>query len=190
MIGRAKGDDPSMAYGALLADKQVSRTVFRALRFHGWARQDLEDGLGEVRLRVIAFFARGAAPPTTVPTMRALCRRTAVNYAIDCCRRRATEEKEDVDAGLCEDPDEYAPFEPSGERRDPVDAARQLEVAAELFREGVMPDGGVAILEGVASGCCYREVADDLGISSHSVQGRLKTMRRQFRARIAERRMG
>lgn len=177
-------------YGKRLADRRVDHAVLRALRVHGWHHQDREDGLGEVRLRAVACFNRGLPPPATVGGMTALCAKIARDYAIDVLRRKDSEERDGDHAGLCEDPDAFVPVEPSGPQRDPVDAARQLEVAAGLFREGRMPDGGVEILEGIASGCTYEEVAKDLGISSGAVQGRLKTMRRQFNARIAERAMG
>ncbi len=50
----------------------------------------------------------------------------------------------------CE-PDEHTPLECGVEQRDPVDAGRQLEVLAQIFRERRMPEHGVDILEGVAS---------------------------------------
>jgi DNA-binding NarL/FixJ family response regulator len=58
---------------------------------------------------------------------------------------------------------------------------RALEVAAELFREGKMPEHGVDILEGVACRCSHEEIGADLGISDRTVEGRLKTMRRVFK---------
>ena len=48
-----------------------------------------------------------------------------------------------------------------------------------------MPRDGVDILEGVASRCTHQEIADDLGITDQAVKGRLGTMRRVFRARMA-----
>jgi hypothetical protein len=50
-------------------------------------------------------------------------------------------------------PEEQVPLRSSGARRDPVDAGRQLEVLAQLFREKAMPPDGVDILEGLASRC-------------------------------------
>ena len=53
-----------------------------------------------------------------------------------------------------------------------------------------MPEHGVDILEGVASGCDHTEIGEDLGITHRAVEGRLKTMRKLFQRRIAERGMG
>ncbi len=119
--------------------------------------------------------------------MKALCAKIARDYAVDCIRKKKFRDRYDV--GLCEFPDDYSPPGPSGEQRDPVDAARQLEEAAALFREGIMPEDGVDILEGVASGCSYPEIGEDLGISARAVRGRLNTMRKRFRERLEEREM-
>jgi DNA-directed RNA polymerase specialized sigma24 family protein len=114
--------------------------------------------------------------------MMALCAKIARDQAVDELRR-ADKRKRDA-AGKC-DPDAYRPLEYGMERRDPVDAGRQLEVLAQLFREGRMPDHGVDILEGVASRCTHDEIAEDLGITGRAVENRLGTMRRVYRARLA-----
>ena len=179
------GDPP---YTALLIDPAVDNAVCGALWVHGWLDCELPDGLQEVRYRAIRAFRMRLKPPETVQEMKALCARIARNYAVDCLRRE-TKRKKDGYAGLCEDPDEYVPLNLSYEQRDPVDAARELEVAAELFRQGRMPEHGVDILEGIACEQTYEEVAEPLGISSHAVHGRLKTMRKLFRKQIARRGM-
>jgi DNA-directed RNA polymerase specialized sigma24 family protein len=114
--------------------------------------------------------------------MKAFCALIARNHAIDELRK-ADFRKRDL-VGTC-DPDEYTPLEYGAAQRDPVDAGRQLEVLAQLFREGAMPAGGVDILEGVASRCTHDEIAEDLGITGRAVENRLGTMRRVYRARLA-----
>src|ERR1035438_9201164 len=74
--------------------------------------------------------------------MIALCAEIARNHAIDLARK-AECRKRDLMA-RCER-DEYCPPQFGTKQRDPVDAGRQLEVLAQLFREGRMPDGGVEI---------------------------------------------
>lgn len=66
-----------------------------------------------------------------------------------------------------------------------MDAGRQLEVLAQLFREGHMPEHGVDILEGVASRCSYEEIGSELGITDRAVEGRMGTMVDVFRKRMA-----
>jgi hypothetical protein len=86
--------------------------------------------------------------------------------------------------GTC-DPDEYTPLEYGVTReRDPVDARRQLEVLAQLFREGRMPEHGVDILEGIASRCKLKTIAKELELTDRAVEGRIGTMRDLFRARM------
>jgi DNA-directed RNA polymerase specialized sigma24 family protein len=181
-------EDCTTGYATILVDKKVDHAVLGMLIVNGWPDGEKEDGLAEVRMRAVRAFHRGVEPPATVDEMKAFCAKIARDLAIDWARRKKLERKWCV--GPCEDPDEFVPLQPSGEQRDPVDAARQLEVAAELFREGRMPEGGVDILEGVASKCTYAEVAEDLGVSSPAVQGRLKTMRRVFKKKILDRDMG
>jgi hypothetical protein len=70
--------------------------------------------------------------------------------------------------------------------RDPVDAGKQLEVAAQLFRDGRMPEHGVDILEAVAAGCTYKRIAHELGITEDLAKWRMREMHRIFRTRIAK----
>jgi DNA-directed RNA polymerase specialized sigma24 family protein len=114
--------------------------------------------------------------------MKALCAKIARDHAIDLLRKADKRRRDFV--GRC-DPDEYTPLEYGAKQRDPVDAGRQLEVLAQLFRERRMRRDGVDILEGVASRCTHQEIAEDLGITDQAVKGRLGTMRRVFRARMA-----
>ena len=120
--------------------------------------------------------------------MRALCARIARNYVLNQWRAQAKAEEHGY-VGLCEEPDEYFPLVPFFEERDPVDAERQLEVAADLFRQGKMPEHGYEILDGIAGGYSYPEVAEEAGISSFTLQGRLKAMRKRFREALEERDM-
>ncbi len=115
--------------------------------------------------------------------MAALCAEIARNYAIDEARAASRRRRDFV--GPCEDADQLAPLHYGKEQRDPIDARRQLEVLASLFREGRMPVYGVDILEGVASRCTYLEIGEELGLTARAVQGRMETMRDAFRARMA-----
>jgi DNA-directed RNA polymerase specialized sigma24 family protein len=106
----------------------------------------------------------------------------ARNHAIDLLRSAEKNARDLV--GRC-DADEYTRLEYGAEQRDPVDAGRPLEVLAQLFREGRMPQDGVDILEGVASRCTQEEIAQDLGITVDAVDRRMRTMRKAFRLRMA-----
>ena len=136
--------------------------------------------MGDVK--VLTALGKGAAVPDDVGAMRALCVTVAKNKVIDEGKKAAKRKKDFV--GPC-DPDEYTPLEYGAEMRDPVDAGRQLEVLAQLFRDGRMPEHGVDILEGVASRCTHQEIGDDLGITDRAVEWRLGVMRRAFRSRMA-----
>jgi len=82
--------------------------------------------------------------------------------------------------------EELAPLRPSGLLRDPVDAGRQLEVLAQLFREKKMPPDGVDILEGVACRCTWAEIAEPLGISEDLAETRYRRMKDTYRRRMTK----
>jgi RNA polymerase sigma factor (sigma-70 family) len=164
-----------------LTAPEVTAGITGLLRASGVRKQDVQDGIQDVYVKVLTAFGKGAAVPDNVGAMKALCVTVAKNHIIDE-QRRAEPRKRDM-AGRC-DADEYTPLEYGVEQRDPVDAGRQLEVLAQLFRERRMPEHGVDILEGVASRCTHQEIAGELGITDQAVKGRLATMRAVFRGRM------
>jgi DNA-directed RNA polymerase specialized sigma24 family protein len=186
LTGPVHKSDPD--YTALLTHPEVDNGVCGTFVKMGWQQQDLCDGLQQVRFQAIRALRKGLKPPRTVGEMRALCARIARNYILNMWRAEAKAEEYGY-VGLCEEPDEYLPLVPLFEERDPVDARRQLEVAADLFRRKEMPELGYEILDGIAGGYSYPEVAKEEGISSFTLQGRLKAMRKRFREELEERDM-
>jgi DNA-directed RNA polymerase specialized sigma24 family protein len=166
-----------------LTDPEVTEGIVGVLRASGVRRQDVQDGVQNVYLKVLASFDKGAAVPEDVDAMRTLCVTVAMNLVIDDERKAATRKKYIV--GRC-DPEEYTPLEYGAQMRDPVDAGRQLEVLAHLFRERRMPEHGVDILEGVACRCTHQEIGEELEITPDLVEWRMRTMRKVFRARMAK----
>jgi len=126
---------------------------------------------------------KDAPAPADLEEMKALCALIAERHAISALRK-ATVRARDIVAE-CE-VDELAPLTPHVEQRDPVDAGRELEALAQLFREGRMPPDGVDILEGVASGCPHEEIALDLDIDANLVKWRLHQMRKVYRQRLTK----
>jgi DNA-directed RNA polymerase specialized sigma24 family protein len=165
----------------LLTHSDVAGAIIHALLTQGFRKQDLPDGLQDVYLKALQYFQSTPAP-TELPRMMALCAEIARNHAIDLARK-ADVRKRDLLAPCARE--EYWPPEVDTKQRDPIDAGRQLEVLAQLFRERRMPEHGVEILEGVASKCTHEEIAQDLGITDRAVEGRFDTMRRIFRQRMA-----
>ena len=182
---------PLTGFAAILMAPKVTHAVIKAFRTRGWERrQDLEDLLGEVRLSAVkAFHLRGVRPPESIDRMCCFCVKIARNHAASI-RRKERVARENGYVGLCELPDEELPLEDRWEGRDPIDAHRQLEVAADLFRQGRMPEHGVEILYNEGVGAKWKESAADVGITDRAVQGRLKTMRKAFKAEIEKRGMG
>jgi hypothetical protein len=129
-----------------------------------------------------AFHSGKTVVPTDLRKMKAFCAGVAKRHACKTLRDAARQTRDLV--GNCE-PDEYTPLESGVTReRDPVDRDRQLEVLAQMFRQGLMPEHGVDILEGIASRCKLKTIAADLGITERAVEGRIGTMRDLFRARM------
>lgn len=168
-----------------LPHPEVARAICGALRANGVSRCDVEDRLQDVYVKVLtAFREGGAVPPPDLRAMKAYCATAAKNLAIDLIRE-AEKRKRDL-AEPCER-DEYGMGEPDcAEPHDRVDAGRQVEILASLFREGRMPRDGVFILEGVAKGRSYAEIANDLKIAGELVRWRMREMRRICLERMEE----
>jgi DNA-directed RNA polymerase specialized sigma24 family protein len=178
------GDDPIKRW---LPHPENARAICAALFANGVREQDLQDAMQDVFVRALTVFGKGTARiPADLREMKAFCAKIAKKHAMATLRKDARRERLG-NAGVTElDADEYTPLEYGvPQQRDPVDCARQLEVLAQLFRERRMPEQGVDILEGLASGCTQPEIARDLGITDRAVEGRIGTMRDKFRARLA-----
>jgi DNA-directed RNA polymerase specialized sigma24 family protein len=167
---------------SFLADPAVAPVIRGALVAHGFAAQDIDDGIQDVYAKMLVAVRKGAVVVDDLRAMKALCAKVATNHALDVLRKEGKRKRDFL--GPC-NADEYTPLEYGAAQRDPVDAGRQLEILAQLFREGRMPEDGVDILEGVASKCTYKEIAEELGITELAVRGRVGTMRQAFRARMA-----
>ncbi len=181
------GDDPIKRW---LPHPETARAICGALAMTGMPYQELEDGMQDVFVRALKAFRRTVPPPAQVPAtleeMKNFCAAIAKNHVKNKHRDAARRRKLGY-VGTCErDADEYTPLEYGApQQRDPVDARRQLEAAAQLFREGRMPEHGVDILEGVAAGCTYKQIGSDLGITDRAVEGRMGTTRDAYRKRMA-----
>jgi RNA polymerase sigma factor (sigma-70 family) len=165
---------------SMLTHPEVVGSIRGALCAYGFDRRDLDDGVQEVHLKALRAFRKGAQPPEDLPGMKRFCAIIAKNHAIDVLRKSDARSSDFVDG--C-DPDEHTPLDDGPPLRDDVDARRQLAVLAELFREGRMPEDGLEILESVAAGRTHEEIAEGLGITPDTVEGR---MRSRFRARLVK----
>jgi DNA-directed RNA polymerase specialized sigma24 family protein len=165
----------------LLVDAKVRKIICATLLDHDYPKRDVEDGLQDVYVKALASFQR-TAPPDMLDRMMALCAEIARNHAIDALRKAAARRK-DQRAPCTRG--EYGVLERVAQR-DPVDAAEQLEVLADLFRKGEMPPDGVDILEGFASGCSYAEIARWIGITPDLAEWRLRRMKAIYRRRMKD----
>ena len=133
-------------------------------------------------VKVLVALRRGVAP-ADLEQMKALCVRIAEQHAIDVLRKAAVRARDLVEE--CP-PDALVPLGSPVHQRDPVDAGRQLEALAQLFREGKMPPDGVDILEGVACRCRWAEIAAPLGISEEVARGCYRLMLASYRRRMGK----
>jgi DNA-directed RNA polymerase specialized sigma24 family protein len=165
-----------------LADEGVEKIICKTLRVHGTPTQEIEDARQDVYVKVLVALKQGAVP-ADLEEMKNLCVKVAHLHAISALRKTAVRARDLV--AECK-PDELAPQAPAVKKRDPVDAGRQLEALAQLFRDDEMPADGVDILEGVASRCSWAEVASPLGISEEVARARYRWMKAKYRRRLAK----
>ena len=167
---------------AFIVDPTVTDSLRGYLCKNGVRAQELDDTVAEVQVRAVEAL-QDRRPPKDVTGWQKFLITIARNMLIDGQRETKVTEKYDV--GLSDKPDDHAPFAPSGEQRDPVDARRQLAVLLHLFEAGEMPELGREILEGVADGVKMPKLARELGLPVTEVRARLKRMRRIFFKRLA-----
>jgi DNA-directed RNA polymerase specialized sigma24 family protein len=165
-----------------LTDEGVEKIICETLRVHGMPAQEIEDARQDVYVKVLVALKQKAAP-ADLEEMKNLCVRVAHLHAISALRKTAVRARDMV--AECE-PDELAPLAPAVKQRDPVDAGRQLEVLAQLFRDDQMPADGVDILEGVACGCTWAEIAAPLDITEDLAETRYRRMKASYRRRMAK----
>jgi DNA-directed RNA polymerase specialized sigma24 family protein len=166
----------------LLAHPEVVAAIEGTLRNLRVRKQDLEDGVAEVQTLALEYL-QGKELPGDIAGWKALCVIIARNWRVKEMEKKKARAK--ADAGVCAEPDEHTPLEYGAPARDPLDTQRLLEVLADLFRDGQMPEHGVDILDCVQAGMTCEEIGEELGIPATTVRGRLQRMRRKFRVRIA-----
>jgi RNA polymerase sigma factor (sigma-70 family) len=176
------GDDPIKRW---LPHPENARAICGALFVQGMPYDDLQDAMQDVFVKALRAFRRGTPAPPNLEEMKNFCAAIAKNLTKNRLRDAARRERRGY-VGTC-DADEYTPLEYGAPiQRDPVDAARQLEVLAQLFREKRMPENGAHILQEVASGSTQEEIAQDLEVTVDTVDGRMRMMRDRFRRRMAK----
>jgi DNA-directed RNA polymerase specialized sigma24 family protein len=180
--------DPTLrnahAVATVMRSKRVLRSIRAVLRFHGWRKRDLRDGVAEVHCRLLEW-ARN--PVNVIPLQpdacAKLCATIAINWCIDEDRKRDT--RAPHEEGLCPDPDEYGPREPPPARWELLDMKRMLAQFQGQLARGEMPAQIEQIVVAIAEGKTSREISEELGIPSKTVESRLANARRLFRARLA-----
>jgi DNA-directed RNA polymerase specialized sigma24 family protein len=166
----------------LMVDPANTRVIQRTLLFHGMSKKQLQDATQDVRVKLLQAFARGVAP-ADLGEMMAFSTKVARDHAIDVLRQTESDARDLAEPCAAS---EYHPLRPVYEQRDAVDAGRQLEALAQLFRDGKMPEHGVDILEGFASGRSYAEIGESLGITADIAEWRMRTMRKRYRKHMVK----
>lgn len=169
-----------------LPHPEVARAVCAALLAGGMPPGAVEDGLQDVYVKALAAFHDRTPVPADLHAMKAYCATVAKNHAIDR-RRKADRRRGELDED--KDVEQLAPGRDRARERDPIDAGRQLDVVVSLLRQGRMPRDGAEILEGVASRCSYKEIAQALDITEELAKWRMREMRRIYRGEMAKRGM-
>lgn len=172
------------ALATVMCSKRVIKCIRAVLRFHGWRKRDLREGVAEVQCRLLEW-ARNPANviPLQPDACAKLCATIAINWCIDEDRKRDT--RASYEGGLCPDPDEFGPREPPPGRWDSTDMKRMLAEFKGQLARGEMPPQVEQIVVGIAEGKCAREIGEELGIPTGTVESRLANARRLFRARLA-----
>jgi RNA polymerase sigma factor (sigma-70 family) len=172
----------SLTPAELMVHPENTRVIGRTLLQHGTSKRELDDTTQDVHVKLLEAFQRGVAP-ADLGEMMAFFTKVAKDHAIDVLRKKEGDARDLAEPCACS---EYYPLRRIIEQRDAVEADRQLEVLAQLFRDGKMPEHGVDILEGVASGCSYADIGEALSLTADSVESRMRQMRKVYRRRMVK----
>lgn len=166
----------------LMIDPANTRVIRRTLVVYGTSKRELDDTMHDVYVTLLEAFARGVAP-ADLGEMMAFSTKVAKDHAIDVLRKKESDARDLAEPCAAS---EYYPLRRVVEQRDAAEAGQQLEALAQLFREGKMPEHGVDILEGVASGCTYADIGEGLSLTAASVEARMRQMRKVYRRRMVK----
>ena len=185
-LRRARGPDRDhpgeTTMHTLMFHSDVTRATTGYLCKHGTLREELYDALAEVQTRALEAL-EGRSPPKDVDGWQKLLITIARNYLVD--RNKGARVAAKHVPATCEDPDAYPAPVPSGERRDPVDQRRQLQVLHGHVRAGRDAGDGEEILDAVADGVKVPAIGRELGLPAKEVRARLRVMRRKYFRRLA-----
>ena len=175
-----------MNSSTILVHPRLIAAITAVLRFHGFKKDGLPDGIAEVQTRTLEW-ARSNPLPTEIDSGCKLVTTIAINWCIDEDRkkdvRKDFESKHHV--GLCSDPDMHGPLEEDPDREDPVDLQRKLEVFLQEVRAARMPPNAEQVAIGLAEGKSQEEIASELGVTEGSVHRTTANLRKRFSARLA-----
>jgi DNA-directed RNA polymerase specialized sigma24 family protein len=163
-------------HAAYLVAPEVREAIGMVLRRRGVPAVDSEDLTQDVIERAL----RTARPPESQGECVLLVRKIAKDLAIDTFKSARARGK--YNAGPYENPDEAPARAPSaGEQRDPIDAARQLDVVEEQIRVGNITARQASILASSALDMPHAEIASELKLAPQTVRNELGAARRTVR---------
>jgi hypothetical protein len=139
----------------------VVETIRNQLLRAGYPRQEIEDGIGEVNVKIQAFLVRDGILVETVEQMCAIVRDPARWEAIDEVRAQAGQRR--TNAGATDQEDTFAARQPSAEQ-----VIYQRELVSAVQRNAT-PDE-VPFLQARAEGRTHEQTAAALGIPAHQAR--------------------
>jgi|SRR5579859_3137602 len=173
----------------------VTTVAHAVLESHGVPREDIEDSLADVTVRMIEAAEAGVAP-TSMHGWRKLAEKTAARYAREERGLRPVGEAEHLDFGADEGDDDDGDGESArgfdaiiGALLDqpghPDRTQAQIALLLDMLARGEMPELAKEILAQLGDGKKVPAIARALGITADDVRARLRRTRTRFFRRLA-----
>ena len=145
-------------------------------------KADWDDLIQETRVRAWM----GENHPDTIDGWRALCQKIIGDLIIDHIRKH--DRRGCHDAGVTSFADDHPDgrTEGDGERRDPIDERRMLELFEEMVADGEVPSRSRQIVAMVAESVPQDEIAEQLGVSHQTVRNDYTKIKKAYRERLRE----
>jgi hypothetical protein len=170
----------------LLTHRTVTETIVRILRCAGIARQDMEDGVGDVQLRILHSLRNRPQLlwPKTVEAWKALAITATKSFLFDRWKKAKRRAKLGDVGVVVEDASEHAAETRRLSERDPLDHQKGLRVLDAFLAESKKGDLDARILDALLDDKDQAEIAAELGLTHQQVRDRIRVMRAAFGAKV------
>ena len=175
-----------MKNAELLTHATVTGTIVRIVRCAGIRKQEHEDAVGDVQLRILHSLRNKPQLlwPKTVEAWKGLAISATKSFLFDRWKKAKRRAKLGDVGVVVEDAGEHAAETRRLSERDPLDQAKAMRLLGDFLEEGKKGDLDARILDALLDDKDQAEIAAELGLTHQQVRDRIRVMRAAFGAKV------